>query len=414
MESKVTILSYYSAEELTGIGKYNGELISWLISNGHKVNSFSNTPFYPLWRKYDGFSNKLYIKGKEEGIIDIRTWVYIPAAPGAIKKIISEFTFFVSASLALLLNIKLVRNSRLFIVILPPFFLPISFVLFKWILNSKLLVHVQDLQVDAAKELKLLPTWLCYFLEKFERGLLNQTDYISTISEGMKQKILAKGVKQDVLLIPNWSNLKEIKPIPNVHWLHEYLGIDLDQKLVVYSGNIGEKQGLEIILEVAKMLESDHKLKFVILGEGLYKEKLITKSRQLNIRNVIFGTLVPKDKINLMLNSSFIQLVIQKPEGADSFFPSKLTGILAAGCISIVTAQEGTTLYAEMKPSLASYVVEPVNSQMLFNSIVKIKSDQHLQLKLKRNARKWAMDNLSINHCLEPLNEILSTCSQPS
>ena len=157
-----------------------------------------------------------------------------------------------------------------------------------------------------------MTTWtsqlfLCYFLEKFERGLLNQTDYISTISEGMKQKILAKGVKQDVLLIPNWSNLKEIKPIPNVHWLHEYLGIDLDQKLVVYSGNIGEKQGLEIILEVAKMLESDHKLKFVILGEGLYKEKLITKSRQLNIRNVIFGTLVPKDKINLMLNSSFIK-----------------------------------------------------------------------------------------------------------
>lgn len=408
MTKQITILSYYSPEELTGIGKYNGEMIDWLLGRDIKVVNFSSVPFYPYWRIYKGYKNRLYTKKTSKNYVDIRSWVYIPRSPGALKKIISELTYFLSLSLSLLVNLKSLRRSRLTIVILPPFFLPLMPLIFKLFIKTKILCHVQDLQVDAALELKLLPEWLCKFLEKFEKWQMNNVNYLSTISEGMRQKMIKKKLNKKIFLMPNWSNIELVKPIPNDYWLHQHLGLPMSKRLIVYSGNIGEKQGLELILKVAQMFRENEVFEFVILGEGLYNQRLSQLSKELNLKNLTLGSLVPKDKISQMLNSSFIQLVIQKPEGADSFLPSKLTNILAAGCASIVTANEGTTLYDLMKPNMVSYIIEPESIDGLKNAILEIYNNEKLRLMLMLNARKWAEKNLLIDNCLAPLINLIN------
>lgn len=406
MDRKVVIYSYWSPEELTGIGRYNGELIDWLISKEIDVTSISNVPFYPYWKKYQGFSNFIYSSSQFK-FRDIRTWVYIPKSPGAIKKILSEVSFFLTSILAFLIHWKSIKKSNIIIVVNPPFFLGIFPLLFSIIHNTKVLFHIQDLQVDAARELGLLPKTICFFLEGFEKFLLKKATFVSTISLGMKQKILNKGLNKDILLLPNWSNLNEIKPGVQSSWLHDHLGMDTRLKLIVYSGNIGEKQGLEIVLETAKKLEDNKEIQFIILGAGLYKSKLKEIATSMGVMNLTIGDLVPKERLLDMLQSSYLQLVIQKSIGADSFFPSKLTNILAAGCVSIVTANKDTGLYNSLIPKEAAIVIQPDSAQKLSQAILGIIDNPKRYIKVKLNARNWAENNLSINYCLKPLLEII-------
>lgn len=408
MENQVVIFSYYSPEELTGIGKYNGETIEWLVNKGCKVTSFSNAPFYPYWKKYSQFKNPIYSKRKGN-YTDIRSWVYIPANPSAFKKIVSELSFFLSSLFALIVNIRTLIHSKLILVILPPYFLGIVPLLIGKLFRTKVLFHLQDLQVDAAKELKLLPKSLFYFLETTEKWLLRKTDYISTISQGMLLKITEKEVPQSIMMLPNWSDLEAIYPTEPSHWLHDYLNLDRSKKLVVYSGNVGEKQGLENLIFAAKSLAEYSDLHFVILGEGLYKEKLNAFSVENSLQNFTLGSLVPKENLNEMLNSSFIQLVIQKGESTESFLPSKLTNILASGSPCIVTANKGTSLYSILEEAGIQTLIEPDDPKKLMQVILNLYTDESLRNRTGKLGRKWAKKNLAIDECLHPLEQLIQS-----
>lgn len=406
MDKRVITYSYYSPEEITGIGKYNGEMLDWLVQKKVNVTSISNAPFYPYWKLYKGFKNPLYTQNHKK-YLDIRTYVYIPESPGALKKIISELTFTFTSFFALLGSFNAIRKADLFIVINPPFFLGFYPLILCKILRTPILFHVQDLQVDAAKELNLLPVNLCKILEVAEKFLLNRADYISTISVGMMRKIKSKKVNKQPLLIKNWADLNQVYPKNNVHWLHKELSLSPEKKLIVYSGNIGEKQGLEIILDAAENLKNESDLHFIILGEGLYKQKLQEKIDQKNLNNLTLGNLVAKEYLNDMLNSSHIQLVIQKSLGADSFLPSKLTNILASGSCAIVTADKGTSLYEILHPASASMVIQPDSSESLIYAIMKLTNNEELKTQYCLNARKLAEEQLGIDGCLKPLVDLL-------
>ncbi|MCV9388493.1 WcaI family glycosyltransferase [Reichenbachiella ulvae] len=407
MNQKITLYSYYSPEEITGIGKYNGEMIDFFLSKNLRVNSFSNVPFYPYWKKYEGFENAFYSKKTKGDLIDVRSKVYIPESPRAFKKIFSEISFLFSSSIALLLNLRNIKKSSLFLVVNPPFFIGVLPLVLGKILRVPVCFHVQDLQVDAAEELGLLPNWLCRFLRIIERTILKSADHVSTISVGMKEKIDRKNISREVLLVPNWSDLDEIIP-GNSKWLHDYIQVEHFKKLIVYSGNVGEKQGLDIVLEAAKFLEEDSDIVFVILGAGLYLETLKEKAKLMGLSNLVISDLVPKANLNDMLQSSHIQLVVQKSAGADSFLPSKLTNIMSAGCACIITAEKGTGLYTLMKASNSALLVDPDDPKQMENGIRYLLENCKMYEQMKIEARIWAENNLAIDKCLSPIIDLIN------
>src|SRR5690606_22871706 len=130
----------------------------------------------------------------------------------------------------------------------PPFHLGFYALLYAKLRGAKLITHIQDLQVDAAKELGMIRNRLLLKLMfKIEKFLLNSSDAVSSISLGMKKKILAKGIPESkYIMFPNWVDEQAIKPLPPEQSLRTEWGIPLDDKVVLYSGNLGEKQGLEI------------------------------------------------------------------------------------------------------------------------------------------------------------------------
>ena len=267
------------------------------------------------------------------------------------------------------------------------------------------------MQVDAARELKLLPNLICTILAFFERKILSSSDYISTISFGMKRKISTKNISKDILLLPNWSDLQSIRPQHSTKWLHNYLGVPNDKLLIVYAGNIGEKQGLEIILDCAKDLINDKRIHFAILGEGLYKEKLKRLIHGNGLENLTISNLVPRARLNDMLNDSFIQLVIQKGNISDTLLPSKLSNIMAAGCAAIVTAKKGTSLYNILESSKGALIIRPEDPNALSEGIKYLLSNSHRYKKYKVASREWAELHLSIDNSLSPLLSIIDRIS---
>lgn len=404
----ILYISLYSPPEKTGIGKYNGELFTYLNQMGHNVSYMTTLPFYPEWRVNENYRKKFFMKEKFDTSTIHRIWSYTPKNVSSIKRIVKEVQFFIHSLFYLLKKRIFGYKPDLIIFIAPPFFLP--FLIKNIFKSSKTIYHIQDLEVDAASELNMLPKRLIQFLFNIEQKLLSKIDLISTISEGMVNKVKAKGIDNDIYLFPNWSNISRIYPKKS-HWLHDKYDISSEKKLIVYSGNIGRKQGFEILPEtIREVCNQRSDVKFIILGEGVSKKELEKDLSTLNPEYYTIGNLVDFENLNDMLNSSFIQLVIQKSEGSDSFMPSKLTNILAAGVPSIVTAKKGTGLYNIIEQNNCAYLVDD-NSRDLSKGIIDLLEDDLRRGQIKKKAKFYAEKYLSSDTILssfeKKINELV-------
>ena len=146
-------------------------------------------------------------------------------------------------------------------------------------------LHIQDFELDAAFELGLLKGKLLRHLaEAWERSTLQAFDRVSSISSAMVQRLEAKGVTPGrSLLLPNWVDLKLIRPqLGKAQLENSYrreLGIGSDQLVVMYSGSMNKKQGLELLAEVIHQLADLPHLVWLLAGEGPTKAELVEATK---------------------------------------------------------------------------------------------------------------------------------------
>jgi colanic acid biosynthesis glycosyl transferase WcaI len=391
--------------EPTGIGKYSGEMMDWLSNNHLDCTVITTYPYYPHWKVQEPYTKKRYWFKKEVRQVSkdatpiniIRAPHYVPANPSAFKRILSDFTFFFSAYLVVMVML-LKKKYDVVITVAPPFQLGLLAILYKKIKGCKFIYHVQDLQVDAAKDLNMIKSnfilEILFFIEKF---ILRYADTVSSISVGMVKKVKAK-CNKPVFLFPNWVDTSKFYPIANKEEGKKEFGFELSDKIILYSGAIGEKQGLEAILYAAQHLKAYSDIKFLICGSGPYKEKLQLLKEELQLQNVIFFPLQPSNKFNKFLNIADLHLLLQKGNASDLVMPSKLTAILSIGGVAIVTANPGTSLYEVVNTANAGILIEPENQVALNNAIQQAIFTDNTNI--AQNARFYAEKNLSIDEIL--------------
>jgi colanic acid biosynthesis glycosyl transferase WcaI len=403
---KILIYGINYTPELTGIGKYTGEMGAWLAKNDNEVDVITAMPYYPQWEKASSYKGKIWLTEYIAGARVKRCPLYVPKNVTGVTRMIHEFSFLLSSSFYWIK--ALFRSYDVIITPYPPLiigFWPFIYKIFypkaTWVF------HIQDLQVDAARELGLIKNQkLLLVLTKLELFWLKKADRISSISQGMKTRILDKGVpKEKYIMLPNWAETEIVKPMTKEMSMRQELNIGEEKKVVLYSGNLGEKQGVDMIIDAAATFNQPDVL-FVIAGEGAAKVRLQEYAHKKNVSNVLFLPLQPYSKLASFLAIADIHLVLQKKSAADLVLPSKFMSILSAGGVAIVTAEKNTSLYEMIHEHQLAHICEPDNTTA-FIDLLKTSLNQNNSM-ISVCAREFAEVNLSIDAILKGFQQELT------
>ena len=403
MEKRILLLGGNFYPEPTGIGKYNGEMIDFLASQNYRCTVITSFPYYPYWKVQAPYARSQYWYRKEiknppypDSIpVEIfRCPQYVPANPTGIRRMLLDFSFCVTSTVIVLL--LLFRPKYDYVISVSPCFLTgLIAIFYRSLRGGKFLYHIQDIQIDAAKDLKLIKSELAIkLLLKIESYILRKADLVSSISTGMIKRIMEK-CNRDIFLLPNWVDTNLFFPLNEKSKLKEEFNFNSTDTIIMYSGAIGEKQGLEAILYSAERLQNISGLKFVISGSGPYKAKLETLKDRLNLSNVFFMPLQPIGSLNRFLNMADVHLILQKGNMSDCVMPSKLTTILSVGGVAIITAKLHSSLYDFVEKNGIGILIEPENQHALTSAIQATETGKTENL--RQNARCYAEQFLSIN-----------------
>jgi colanic acid biosynthesis glycosyl transferase WcaI len=359
--------------EVTGIAPYNAMLANWLKEDGWDVEVVTTFPYYPAWRKIPGDMRKVYRRDEVEGITVYRVWHYVPKSVTTLKRIVHEASFVVTALLRLF---TLPRADVLFVVS-PPLLLGVAASLYRLLKRVPTVFHVQDLQPDAAVGLGMLSSGpLAKSLYGLENLAYANATLVSGISPGMIEAFRKKGVENEkILFFPNPVEFPKedvARAAGNFRRVH---GISSDAFLVSYSGNLGVKQGLEQIIEVAALLEHDPAVQFVICGDGAMRRSLEKSVAEKRLSNVLVLPIQPLELYHALLVDSNICLVTQQVNSGASFFPSKLLTIMSFCRPVLAVADKDSTLAALCREEECGLLAESGDAEGFAREVLKGKND---------------------------------------
>ena len=381
--------------ELTGCGKYTGEMAQWLADQGHEVSVVTAPPYYPEWRVAEGHAAYRYARstmpsasGAQVRILRCPLWV--PAKVSGLSRLIHLMTFAASSLPAL--AAAMLRGADLVILVAPTAACAPAVLLLSRMLGVPSWIHVQDFEVDAAFELGVvsgsrMKRWALWL----EGALLRRFSRASSITPRMVERLMAKGVRpEQALLFPNWVDLDAVHPLSGENAFRSEWGIKADDIVLLYSGNMGEKQGLELLVDAAQALQGESRFRFVLAGDGAARSRL--EAQAAGLSNILWLPLQPVDKLNLLLNAADIHLLPQRGDAADLVMPSKLTGMLASGRAVLGTAKQGTQL-GEVLAEVGART-EPGDLEEFVAQIRALGNDASLRAHLGRRGRHFAQENM--------------------
>lgn len=394
-------------------------MAAWLAAQGHKIRVVTAPPYYPEWKIWQGYSWRKYRrevfpltlvppqKG-EEGMVVYRCPLWVPARPTGLKRILHLASFSLS-SFPIMLWQTFWRPDVVWVVE-PAFFCAPAAWLVARLNGGRAWLHIQDFEVDAAFELGLLRSPLLRnWISHLERWWMGRFDRVSTISANMLFRLKDKGVAAErMVLFPNWVDTESIFPSDGENQLRKELGLGPEVLVVLYSGNMGDKQGLAVLVAAARNLVHQPHICFVMCGNGAARERLEKAAE--GVTNMHWLPLQPLERLNDLLNAADIHLLPQRANAADLVMPSKLTGMLASGRPVIATANPGTAVAKVVFGR--GLVVPPEDPEALSQAILHLAGNIEQRKALGAAAREYAVNNLDMGVILRRFEKEIVTCAE--
>ncbi|HYL60434.1 MAG TPA: glycosyltransferase family 4 protein [Candidatus Acidoferrales bacterium] len=233
--------------------------------------------------------------------------------------------------------------------------------------GCRLVYNVQDLYPDIAEATGgLRSPLLLELLRRANDFAYERADLIVTLGQDMARRIIDKGVPADkVVVVPDWVDCRRIRPLESNQFRRSFGG----KFVVMYSGNVGLSQQLETVLEAAERLRGDDRILFAIIGEGARKKWLQERAREKGLDNVKFLPYQPKENLGESLSAADLHLIPLAPGAAGCLVPSKIYGILAAGCPFIAMMEENAEVASIAREYAVGFVVRPGDVDALTRTI---------------------------------------------
>ena len=407
MKLLVLGINYYP--ELTGIAVYNTEMCEYLARKGYDIQMLTGFPYYPFgadfssWYKEKKSRFKIFLNEYINGVNIKRVKLYKPRKTSTIKRIIHESSFLFLATIRLIFFFE---KYALIICVAPPLLLGLVAYVVSKFKGVPFVFHVQDLQPDAAVELGMLKKGLfTSFLYAIERFIYNKADYISTISEGMRNKIINKGFAKDkVKLFYDWANTETLKPMTkNNPFAKRH---NLGKKFVVlHAGNMGDKQDMRIILETARKMKLDNSIYFLLVGRGSKRAFVEDYIKENALSNVLLLEVQPKSVVNQMCSSADVALITQTKEVKNIVMPSKVFGPASVEKPLIVAAAYDCEISKIVKKYNFGIVITPEEPNGLVAAINRLKKNRKLAELMGKNGRLFMIKERKMEKIIDQFEE---------
>ena len=276
---------------------------------------------------FEAYKGKKYVVEELEGLKVYRSRIYVSKSKGIITRLLNYFSFVFTSYFR---GGKL-DNYDYLLCESPPLFIGYSAMRLSKKLHAKLIFNVSDLWPESAEKLNLVSNQ--FFLKlayKLEAKLYNKSYLVTGQTQGIVKSISERFPHKTVFWLPNGVDVQKYNPAEvNPTGFRQKYNISPTDIVFFYGGILGHAQGLEIIINVAKRF-TNQPVKFILMGSGPEKDKLISLNNKLGLNNIIFADPVGRTEIGAIIKEIDVSLIpLRKLDLFMGAIPSKIFEILA-------------------------------------------------------------------------------------
>lgn len=403
------ILTQYFPPEVGAPQNRLFELAVRLKKHGINVSVITAMPNYPKMEVHESYKGKKYCYEETEGLKIHRTWIYVSKSKGIIKRLLNYFSFVFSSAWY---GSNKTGPVDLILCESPPLFLGYSALYLKRRKKAKLIFNVSDLWPESAEKLGVVTnSFMLKMAYNLEAKLYCKSELITGQTQGICSNIQIRFPDKKPYWLPNGVDLNYYKPenieAGDFRTKNNILPKDF---VFLYAGIIGIAQGLDIILHAANAVKAYPDLKFVLLGNGPEKPRLLNLQRQLDITNVVFIDSVSKSEMPSVLKSVNAAIIpLKKLDLFKGAIPSKIFESLAMK-LPVLLGVDGEARELFINKGKCGLYFEPENTNDLISKIKEISSDVNLAIQMGENGRKYVAENFNrdtiASKFIEQLNKL--------
>ncbi len=375
---RILLLSDNFYPETNAIASRVYERARYWVTWGHEVTVITSVPNFPDGKVFKGYKNKWYQIEYIDGIKVVRVKTFIAKNQGMLLRIL-DFLSYVPMAVYVCIYEK---KPDVVFATSPQFFVGVTGWIVSKIKNRPFVLEIADLWPASIIAVGVMKkNFLLTVCEKLELFLYRNADLIIALTQSYKEDMVKRGVDgKKIHVIYNGADLEFYHPQPKDAVLLKQLALE-DKFVIGYIGTHGMAHGLEHVLEVAESVKNNHKVVFLFVGAGVAREKLIKKAKELDLKNVHFISVQPKEIIASYWSLCDIALVHLKDEPLfQTVIPSKIFEAMAMGIPILLVAPQGEASNLITQEGVGIWITP--DSPLDFVNAIKKLQDKNIRKKI--------------------------------
>lgn len=405
---RIVVLCPHFAPDTAPTGDVMTRIVHEMAEMGSEIHVVTSLPWYRAHAIEPGWTGRLVRREKTSWGSITRVHPF----PGKDKRSLWRraigFLFFsVVAGWCTLWAGGVRKRVDAVIAMSPPLTLGLTAWVASIVRRTQLVFNIQDVFPDAAvqtgaitnKKIIAVASWL-------ERVSYKRSDRVVVLSEDLQRNVMNKlpaRHQSKVVVIPNFVDAQRITPMSRNTSFRQELGIK-DEMVVMYAGNVGYSQSLDLLIESARQLPH---VAFVINGEGSARASLMEKAAQLS--NVYFSDYQPVERVPEVLASADLHVVALKAGLGAVSVPSKTYSILAAGRPIIASIDIDTEVPRILSASGAGVIVAPDSPELFVTQLSLMLDDSAKLGEMGQRGRQWVETHVSPAAVAKSYRDLISS-----
>ncbi len=361
------IICPHFAPDVAPTGEVMTSIVMQLVERGHRIHVVAALPWYREHRIESGWDGR-WVRQEDTDWGRITRVHPFPTAKTNIPARAAAFGGFTTLAFGAALPSRPAPDAVL--AMSPPLTIGVAGWLVARARRAPFVFNIQDIFPDVAVELGVLRNpRVIAAAARLERFTYDRADAVTVLSEDLRDNVTAKlhgRAPQKVRVIPNFVDTRWIQPAPRENDYRREHGLE-GKTVVMYAGNVGFSQSLDLVVDAAVALAHEPDLVFVIHGGGSARPDL--ERRAGGLPNVRFIDMQPKARLPEVLAAADIHLVPLRRGLARASVPSKLYSILAAGRPLVASVDPGTEVTRVLQQSGAGLAVPPDDAEQFTKAI---------------------------------------------